>query len=130
MDYFNSIDMLYNSEIQYSISPITATGITEGFLPAVGIVVAADGFRHVYDDAAFVDGNRSTCDIVTSSTSPLDFVLQADPEPFESTLINLTVVLRHGDCSDNNQVMIVRVCLERNCMYSPTRIEYQTRRWC
>ena len=81
--------------------------ITEGFLPV--LVVAADGFRHFYDDAVFIDRKRSTCDVVTSSTSPLDFVLQADPEPFQSTWIMFTLVLRDGDCSDDKQVMTIRV---------------------
>ena len=98
--------------------------ITEGFLPA--LVIAADGFRHFHDDAVFIDRKRNTCDTVTSSTSPLDFVLQADAEPFQSTLITLTVVLLGGDCSDNNQVMIMRVCSQRNCVFSPTHIAHQT----
>ena len=69
--------MLYNSDTE-CISPITIIAITDGFLPV--LVVAAEGYRHFYDDAVFIDRNRSTCDVVTSSTSPLDFVLQADPE--------------------------------------------------
>ena len=98
--------MLYKSEIKY-ISPKTTIAITEFFLPA--LVLAADGFRHFYDDAVFIDRKRNTCDVVTSPTSPLDFILQADAEPFQSTMINLTLVMRDGDCSDKNQVIIVRV---------------------
>ena len=85
----------------YYVSPITG-----GFLPP--LVVAADGFRHFYDDAVFIDRKRSTCDVVTSSTNPLDFVLQTNAEPFLSTLIKITVVLREGDCSDDQQVMVIR----------------------
>ena len=86
---------------------LTTTAIAEGFLPA--LVVAAEGFRHFSDDAVFIDRNRNTCDVVTSSMSPLDFVLETDPEPYQSTLIIVTVVLRDGDCQDAEQVMIVRV---------------------
>ena len=57
---------------------LTTTAIAEGFLPV--LVVAADGFRHFSDDAVFIDRNRNTCDVVTSSMSPLDFVLETDPE--------------------------------------------------
>ena len=99
--------MLYNSEIK-CISPVTTIAITEGFLPT--LVVAAEGFRHFYDDTFFIDRKRSTCVIVTSSTNPLDFVLQADAKQCQSTLINLTLVLRDGDCCDDNQVTAIRVC--------------------
>ena len=99
--------MLYNLEIKY-IYPVPTIAITEGFLPT--LVVAAEGFRHSYNDAFFIDRKRSTCDVVTSSTNPLDFVLQADAKQFHSTLINLTLVLRDGDCCDDNQVTAIRVC--------------------
>ena len=71
----------------------------------------------------FTDRKRSTCDVVTSSRSPLDFVLQADAGILQSTLANLTLTLRDGDCDDSNQVKTTRVPLERNCVDLPDNLQ-------
>ena len=72
------------------------------------VVAVATGFREFGDCAVFTDHDSETCAEVTSSDNPLDFILNADVSQSQNTT-NVRVTLRDGDCSDNNQVIIV-VC--------------------
>ena len=69
----------------------------------------ATGFREFGDGAVFTDDDRNTCAEVTSSDSPVDFVLNKFLITENSTGVHIT--LRNGDCNDSKQVTAV-VCTE------------------
>jgi hypothetical protein len=69
----------------------------------------ATGFREFGDCAVFNDYDRNTCAEVTSSDSPVDFILKQVFNTDNSTGVRIT--LRNGDCDDNKQVTAV-VCTE------------------
>ena len=77
------------------------------FFPAdSGVVAVATGFREFGDCAVFTDHDLETCAEVTSSDNPLDFILNANVSKWQNTA-NVSISLRDGECSDNNQVIIV-----------------------
>ena len=65
----------------------------------------ATGFRDFGDCAVFTDRKRRTCDKVTSSTTPRDFLLRADVSQCRNEA-RIRVALKDGDCSDKNQVIV------------------------
>ena len=81
-----------------------------------GVVAVATGFREFGDCAIFTDHDPETCAEVTSSDNPLDFILNANVSKLQNTA-NVRITLRNGDCSDNNQVIIV--------VYNTTRTQEQ-----
>ena len=66
-------------------------------------VAIATGFSEFGDCAVFTDDNRNTCDVVTSATNPLDFVLRMNLWQSQNAF-TVNVTLRDGDCGDNSQV--------------------------
>ena len=69
------------------------------------VTAIATGFRDFGDCAVFTDRKWKTCDKVTSSTSPRDFILRANVSQCQNEA-RLRVVLKDGDCSDKNQVIV------------------------
>ncbi|KAI0229490.1 hypothetical protein LSAT2_020086, partial [Lamellibrachia satsuma] len=63
------------------------------------IVASATGFREFGDCAFFIDKNRASCEAVTSSENPLDFVLKVNLlQPLSNFDVRIT--LRDGNCGD------------------------------
>ncbi|KAI0207373.1 hypothetical protein LSAT2_007977, partial [Lamellibrachia satsuma] len=69
------------------------------------IVASATGFREFGDCALFVDKNRSSCEDVTSSDNPLDFVLKVNLSKPQSNF-DVRITLRDGYCGDASQVHV------------------------
>ncbi|KAI0217315.1 hypothetical protein LSAT2_030834 [Lamellibrachia satsuma] len=59
-------------------------------------VAIATGFTEFGDCAVFTDDKRNTCDVVTSSTNPLDFVLRMSLLQSQNSF-TVNVILRDGD---------------------------------
>ena len=70
----------------------------------VTVTAIATGFRDFGDCAVFTDRKWRTCEKVTSSTSPRDFILRADVSQCQNEA-RIRVALKDGDCSDKNQVI-------------------------
>jgi hypothetical protein len=75
----------------------------------VTLSAIATGFRDFGDCAVFTDRKWRTCDKVTSSTSPRDFFLRANVSLCQNEA-RIRVVLKDGDCSDKNQVIVQMMC--------------------
>ncbi|KAK2180738.1 hypothetical protein NP493_429g02000 [Ridgeia piscesae] len=72
----------------------------------VYLTAIATGFREFGDCAVFTDHDKNSCAEVTSSDTPLDFVLKANISQSENAT-GVRITLRNGDCDDSKQVMIV-----------------------
>ena len=68
-----------------------------------GVFATATGYRDFGDCAVFIDFKANTCAVVTTSTSPLDFVLKANVSTSQN-LSSVGLALKDGDCSDTTQV--------------------------
>ena len=66
-------------------------------------VASAEGFREFGDCAVFTDHDRATCEAVTSSDNPLDFVFRANLSNY-FTNFDARITLRGGNCGDASQV--------------------------
>ncbi|KAI0237738.1 hypothetical protein LSAT2_011676, partial [Lamellibrachia satsuma] len=77
----------------------------EVFATAEPIVASAEGFREFGDCAVFTDSNSATCEAVTASDNPLDFVFRAN---LSQSLTNFVarITLRDGKCGDASQVHV------------------------
>ena len=70
---------------------------------AAPVVASAEGFREFGDCAVFTDRNQDTCEAVTSSDNPLDFVLRANLTQYQ-TNFDARITLHDGNCGDSSQV--------------------------
>ncbi|KAI0234525.1 hypothetical protein LSAT2_015199 [Lamellibrachia satsuma] len=77
----------------------------EVFNAAAPVVASAEGFREFGECAVFTDRNQDTCEAVTSSDNPLDFVLRANLTQYQ-TNFDARITLRDGNCGDSNQVHV------------------------
>ena len=60
-------------------------------------VASAEGFREFRDCAVFIDHDRATCESVTSSGNPLDFVFRANLSNYFANF-DARINLRGGNC--------------------------------
>ena len=76
---------------------------------SVPVTAIAKGYRDFGDCAVFTDRKRKTCADVTSSNNPFDFVLRATVSRCQNEA-RIRLVLKNGDCSDKNQVIVQMIC--------------------
>ena len=73
-------------------------------IPAVPVTAIATGFREFGDCDVFTDHDTNSCAEVTSSDTPVDFVLKANISLSENSN-GVRITLRNGDCDDSKQVI-------------------------
>ena len=87
-------------------------------------VASAEGFREFGDCAVFTDQDRATCQAVTSSDNPLDFVFRANLSNY-FTNFDARITLRGGNCGDASQVKKRVTLMWENCVNSLSNINYK-----